>query len=222
MADHVDLPESVASDQTIPSRMPCSLTNLHDSFPVSLCPLPAESMAVDRPSGLAEKNAIRASTWRRKAKVMQAPREWPEQMTAAGAAMQNGDPDPVINSWADSDEITLFGAWGPIEKGLKAVTDTMRWVGSRFTGADVVDVGACRRRLQRRPRLHGRLRAHSRQRRRRPDARHGDSGHPHLPAHRRRLEARAPARRLPSSRSTNYLRQSDHGPSQRGQLARLC
>jgi ketosteroid isomerase-like protein len=151
MADHVELPESAVSDQTIPSRMPCSLTNLHDSFPVSLCPLPAESMAVDRPSGLAEKNAIRASTWRRKAKVMQAPREWPEQMTAAGAAMQNGDPDPVINSWADSDEITLFGAWGPIEKGHKAVTDTMRWVGSRFTGADVVDVGACRRRLQRRP-----------------------------------------------------------------------
>ena len=63
-----------------------------------------------------------------------------EQMTAAGAAMQNGDPDPMINSWANSDEITLFGAWGPIEKGHKAVTDTMRWIGSRFTGADVVDV----------------------------------------------------------------------------------
>ena len=53
-----------------------------------------------------------------------------EQMTAAGAAMQNGNPDPMINSWADSDEITLFGAWGPIEKGHKAVTDTMRWVGA--------------------------------------------------------------------------------------------
>ena len=63
-----------------------------------------------------------------------------EQMTAAGAAMQNGDPDPVINSWAYSDEITLFGAWGPIEKGHKAVTDTMRWVGSRFTGCEAVDV----------------------------------------------------------------------------------
>jgi hypothetical protein len=49
-----------------------------------------------------------------------------EQMTAAGAAMQNGDPGPMINSWADSDDITLFGAWGPIEKGHKAVTDTMR------------------------------------------------------------------------------------------------
>ena len=54
--------------------------------------------------------------------------------------MQNGDPDPMINSWADSDDISLYGAWGPIEKGHKAVTDTMCWVGSRFTGADVVDV----------------------------------------------------------------------------------
>jgi ketosteroid isomerase-like protein len=27
-----------------------------------------------------------------------------------------------------------FGAWGPIEHGAKAVTDTFRWVASRFTG----------------------------------------------------------------------------------------
>ena len=63
-----------------------------------------------------------------------------EQTTAALAAMLNGNPDPAIDSWAESDEVTLFGAWGPIEKGHKAVTDTMRWVGSRFTGADAVGV----------------------------------------------------------------------------------
>lgn len=63
-----------------------------------------------------------------------------EQMTATTAAMLNGDPGPMINSWAASDDITLFGAWGPIEKGHKPVTDTMRWVGGRFTGADAVDV----------------------------------------------------------------------------------
>ena len=63
-----------------------------------------------------------------------------EQENAAGAAMLNGDPSPFISSWAESDDITLFGAWGPIEKGHKPVTDTMRWVGSRFTGADAVDV----------------------------------------------------------------------------------
>jgi ketosteroid isomerase-like protein len=63
-----------------------------------------------------------------------------EEMTAAHTAMYNGNPDPIIDSWAASDEITLFGAAGPIEKGHKPVTDTMRWVGSRFTGADAVDV----------------------------------------------------------------------------------
>ena len=46
----------------------------------------------------------------------------------------------MINSLAVSDDVTLFGAWGPIEKGHKAVADTWRWVGSRFTSADAVDV----------------------------------------------------------------------------------
>jgi hypothetical protein len=40
--------------------------------------------------------------------------------------MLNGDPGPMINSLAVSDEVTLFGAWGPIEKGYKAVADTFR------------------------------------------------------------------------------------------------
>ena len=63
-----------------------------------------------------------------------------EQETAIQAAMLNGDPGPMIDYWADSDDVTLFGAWGPIEKGHKAVTDTMRWVGSRFTSADAVEL----------------------------------------------------------------------------------
>ena len=62
------------------------------------------------------------------------------QTSAAIEAMLNGDPGPVLNSWAVSDDVTLFGAWGPIEKGHKAVTDTMGWVGSRFNGADTADV----------------------------------------------------------------------------------
>jgi ketosteroid isomerase-like protein len=63
-----------------------------------------------------------------------------EQNDATQTSMLNGDPDPMIDSWATSDDITLFGAWGPIEKGHKAVTDTMRWVGSRFNGAETVEV----------------------------------------------------------------------------------
>jgi ketosteroid isomerase-like protein len=61
-----------------------------------------------------------------------------EQQAAASAAMQNGDPAPMIGCWADSDDITLFGGWATIEKGREAVTDTMRWVASRFTGAEAV------------------------------------------------------------------------------------
>ena len=63
-----------------------------------------------------------------------------QRQDAATAAMLNGDPRSYIDSWAVSDDITVFGAWGPIEKGYKRVTDTLRWVGSRFTGADAVDV----------------------------------------------------------------------------------
>ena len=53
--------------------------------------------------------------------------------------VQNGDPAPMIDCWADSDEITLFGARATFEKGYKAITDTMRWVAGRFAGA-----AACR------------------------------------------------------------------------------
>ena len=63
-----------------------------------------------------------------------------EQQDAAITSILNGDPGPVIDSWAASDDTTFFGAWGPIEKGHKPVTDTMRWVASRFTGAGTVDV----------------------------------------------------------------------------------
>ena len=54
--------------------------------------------------------------------------------------MLNGDPGPMISYWADSDDITVFGGWGRIEKGHTSVTDAMRWVASRFTGAGAVDL----------------------------------------------------------------------------------
>ena len=61
-----------------------------------------------------------------------------EQETAIQEAMLNGNPGPMISHWADSDDITVFGGWGRVEKGRKPVTDAMRWVASRFTGADAV------------------------------------------------------------------------------------
>ncbi|MGY1621830.1 YybH family protein [Geodermatophilus sp. SYSU D00965] len=56
------------------------------------------------------------------------------QRTAeALAAIGSGDPGPYTALWARSDDVTLFGAWGPIEKGYDAVTQTFQWVGSRFS-----------------------------------------------------------------------------------------
>jgi hypothetical protein len=40
-----------------------------------------------------------------------------EQVKTALAAMGSGDPEPYIDCWAESEDVTLFGALGPIEKG---------------------------------------------------------------------------------------------------------
>src|SRR4249920_3612547 len=48
--------------------------------------------------------------------------------------IRSGDPQPYIDCWADDPDVTLFGAWGPIERGYPALTSIFRWVGGRFTG----------------------------------------------------------------------------------------
>ncbi len=53
-------------------------------------------------------------------------------MTAALVAIRRGDPQPYADCWSDSDDVTLFGAWGPIEVGHEHVTETFKWVASRF------------------------------------------------------------------------------------------
>jgi hypothetical protein len=54
-----------------------------------------------------------------------------ERVRAALAAMGSGDPEPYIDCWAESDHVTLFGAWGPMEKGHQQLVERFRWVGSR-------------------------------------------------------------------------------------------
>jgi ketosteroid isomerase-like protein len=61
-----------------------------------------------------------------------------EQVRHALAAMPSGDPEPYIDVWADLPDVTLFGAWGPIEQGYNALVETFRWVGRRFTGGTLV------------------------------------------------------------------------------------
>jgi ketosteroid isomerase-like protein len=61
-----------------------------------------------------------------------------ERVRVALAAMGSGDPQLYTDCWAESDDATLFGAWGPIEKGYRQVTETFQWVGSRFKGGQLV------------------------------------------------------------------------------------
>ena len=54
------------------------------------------------------------------------------QTDAAIHAITSGDPQPYIALWDDSPDATLFGAWGPIERGPDALRATFEWVGRRF------------------------------------------------------------------------------------------
>jgi ketosteroid isomerase-like protein len=68
-----------------------------------------------------------------------------ERVRTALAAMASGNPEPYIECWATSDDATLFGAWGPIEKGHADLTETFRWVGNRFKRGTLVpeDIVTC-------------------------------------------------------------------------------
>jgi len=52
---------------------------------------------------------------------------------AALAAMGAGDPRPYQDCWARDDGVTLFGAFGTIERGHDDVMATLDWVASRFS-----------------------------------------------------------------------------------------
>ena len=45
---------------------------------------------------------------------------------------------PISTAGGKSDDATLFGAWGPIERGYARLTETFRWVGSRFKSGALV------------------------------------------------------------------------------------
>jgi ketosteroid isomerase-like protein len=61
-----------------------------------------------------------------------------DQVRRALAAMASGNPEPYIECWAESDDATLFGAWGPIDKGFRRLAKTFRWVGTRFRSGELV------------------------------------------------------------------------------------
>jgi ketosteroid isomerase-like protein len=60
------------------------------------------------------------------------------RVDAALDALASGDPDPLIACWHDDPDSTLFGAWGPIERGGPALRKALGWAGGRFTGGNLV------------------------------------------------------------------------------------
>jgi ketosteroid isomerase-like protein len=61
-----------------------------------------------------------------------------ERVRLALAEMGSGNAGPYIACWADSDDATLFGAWGPIDKGFRRLAKVFRWVGTRFRSGHLV------------------------------------------------------------------------------------
>ena len=61
-----------------------------------------------------------------------------DRLAGALVAMGSGDPAPYAALWADDPDVTLYGAWGPVERGHAAVTGTFGWVASRFSDGALV------------------------------------------------------------------------------------
>ncbi len=51
------------------------------------------------------------------------------RISGAIGRITSGEAMAYIDCWAQADEATPFGAWGPIEKGHQTVADTLTWVG---------------------------------------------------------------------------------------------
>jgi ketosteroid isomerase-like protein len=51
---------------------------------------------------------------------------------AAIRAITSGQAAPYADLYDDSADVSLFGAWGPIERGPHALRNTFAWVASRF------------------------------------------------------------------------------------------
>ena len=47
-----------------------------------------------------------------------------ERVRLALSAMGGGNPAPYVRCWADSEDATLFGAWGPVERGFPRLAET--------------------------------------------------------------------------------------------------
>ena len=54
-------------------------------------------------------------------------------MLDAEIALHNGDVAPRLELWSAQDPVTLFGAYGVAKSGWDEVSETFRWIASRFS-----------------------------------------------------------------------------------------
>jgi ketosteroid isomerase-like protein len=68
-----------------------------------------------------------------------------ERYKVAMGALRHGDAAPYASCWARTDEVTLYGPWGPVYQGWETIADTLNWAGSRLTGGtgrvDLTEIG---------------------------------------------------------------------------------
>ena len=66
------------------------------------------------------------------------------QVAESLTAIRQGDATPYTALWSEAEDVTLFGAWGPIEQGHQQLADTFTWVADRFgpEGETVQDLRA--------------------------------------------------------------------------------
>ena len=65
-----------------------------------------------------------------------------DELASALTAMKQGDPEPYTALFSTAHDVTLFGAWGPIEQGHEQLAATYRWVATRFgpEGENIQDI----------------------------------------------------------------------------------
>ena len=69
------------------------------------------------------------------------------RLVAELQALHNGDPNPQLEAWSTQDPVTVFGARVPLRRGWDKLSETFRWLASRWSDCtdqrlDLVAAGA--------------------------------------------------------------------------------
>jgi ketosteroid isomerase-like protein len=69
------------------------------------------------------------------------------RLIAGLQALHTGDPNPQLETWSPQDPVTIFGAKVPLRRGWDEVSETLRWLASRWSDCtdqrlDLVAAGA--------------------------------------------------------------------------------